>query len=71
MDTQYESMRARVLTILTMAKVTLTLALFAKKPLEVVPVVRSADTVDVEPAVFGRKLGPVLVLPRPVILPGW
>ena len=31
----------------------------------------SADTVDVEPAVFRRKFGPVLVPPRPVILPGW
>jgi len=70
-DAQYESMRARVPTIPTMAKVTLTPALFAKKPLEVVPVVGSGDTVDIEPAVFGRKLGPVLVLPRPVILPGW
>jgi len=57
--------------ILTMVKVTPTLALFAKKPLEVVPVVGSADTVDVELAVFRRKLGPVLVLPRPIILPGW
>ena len=55
----------------TMAKVMLTLALFAKKPLEVVPVVRLADTVDVEPVVFRRKLGPVLVLLRPIILPSW
>jgi len=64
-------MRARAPTILTMAKVMPTPALFAKKPLEVAPVVRSGDTVDVEPAVFRRKLGPVLVPPRPVILPGW
>ena len=64
-------MRARAPTILTMVKVTLTLALFAKKPLEVAPVVGLADTVDVELAVFRRKLGPVLVLPRPIILPGW
>jgi len=55
----------------TMAKVMLTLALFAKKPLEVVPVVGLADTVDIELVVFRRKLGPVLVLPRPIILPGW
>jgi len=55
----------------TMAKVTPTPALFVKKPLEVAPVVRSGDMVDVELAVFGRKLGPVLVLPRPIILPGW
>jgi len=64
-------MRARAPTIPTMAKVTPTPALFAKKPLEVAPVVGSGDTVDVEPAVFRRKLGPVLVPPRPVILPGW
>jgi len=70
-DAQYESMRVRAPTIPTMAKVTLTPALFAKKPLEVAPVVRSGDTVDVEPAVFGRKLGPMLVPPRPIILPGW
>jgi len=54
-----------------MAKVTPTLALFVKKPLEVAPVVGSGDTVDVEPAVFGRKLGPMLVPLRPVILPSW
>jgi len=70
-DAQYESIRARVLTIPTMAKVTPTPALFAKKPLEVAPVVRSGDMVDIEPVVFRRKLGPMLVLPRPVILPGW
>jgi len=64
-------MRARAPTIPTMAKVTPTPALFAKKPLEVAPVVGSGDMVDVEPAVFGRKLGPVLVPLRPVILPGW
>jgi len=64
-------MRVRVPTIPTMAKVTPTPALFAKKPLEVVPVVGLGDMVDVEQAVFGRKLGPVLVPPRPVILPGW
>jgi len=64
-------MRARAPTIPTMVKVTPTLALFAKKPLEVAPVVRSGDTVDVELVVFGRKLGPMLVPPRPVILPGW
>ena len=60
-----------MLTIPTMAKVMLTPPLFAKKPLEVVPVVRLADTVDVEPAVFGRKLGPMLVPLRPIILPSW
>jgi len=64
-------MRARVLIIPTTAKVILTPALFAKKPLEVVPIVRLADMVDVDLAVFGRKLGPVLVLLRPIILPGW
>jgi len=70
-DAQYESIRVRALTIPTMAKVTPTLALFAKKPLEVAPVVGLGDMVDVELAVFGRKLGPMLVPPRPVILPGW
>jgi len=70
-DAQYESMRARVLMILTMVKVMPIPALFAKKPLEVAPVVGLGDTVDVELVVFGRKLGPVLVPPRPVILPSW
>jgi len=55
----------------TMAKVMPTPALFVKKPLEVAPVVRSGDMVDIELAVFGRKLGPMLVPPRPVILPSW
>ena len=64
-------MRVRAPTIPTMAKVMPTPALFVKKPLEVAPVVRLGDTVDVELAVFGRKLGPMLVPPRPVILPGW
>jgi len=42
-----------------------------KTLLEVAPAVGSADTVDVEPAVFGRKFGPVLVPPRSIMLPGW
>ena len=65
-------MMARVPMIATMAKVTPTPALFAKKPLEeVAPAVESASTVDVEPPVFGKKPGPVLVPPRAVMLPGW
>ena len=55
------SMRAGAPTTPTMPKVTPTLALFAKNPLEVAPAIGSADTVAVEPAVFGRKFGPVLV----------
>ena len=60
-DAQYESESGDDRA--TIAKVTPTPALFAKNPLAVAPAVGSADTVDVEPAVFGRKLGPVLVPP--------